>query len=390
MSAPVSPTPKTAPDGRFAILARLAFAVFLLFVFLVGVRGLGKGFEGLGEGVLASFFASTSNPFVGLVVGILGTTLVQSSSVTTSMVVAMVAAPQNPLPLENAIPMIMGANIGTTVTNTVVALAHMGRPDEFRRAFSAATCHDFFNFLTVAILLPLEIATGFLQHLSKMVADSVGVGGGGNLPNPVKGAVKAGLKPIQGAIEALFGVEQLAAVVLIIVSMAIIFATLSMIVKVLRSATGPRAQAFLTAALDSNPMVGLLVGVLVTVAVQSSSITTSILVPFAGAGLVTLEQVFPITLGSNVGTTVTAILASMAAPSETAGLAVQVAAVHFLFNVVGILLVYPLKFTRQIPLRAATALANMAVKSRKVAILYVLGLFYGLPSAMIAVSKLLE
>jgi sodium-dependent phosphate cotransporter len=71
-----------------------------LFVFLCGIRGMGAGFEGLGEGLLKSFFTATENPFVGLVVGILATTLVQSSSVTTSMIVALVATPHSPLSLE--------------------------------------------------------------------------------------------------------------------------------------------------------------------------------------------------------------------------------------------------------------------------------------------------
>lgn len=59
-----------------------------------------------------------------------------------------------------AIPIIMGANIGTTVTNTLVSLAHSMDPKEFRRAFSGATVHDVFNWLTVLILLPLEYFAG--------------------------------------------------------------------------------------------------------------------------------------------------------------------------------------------------------------------------------------
>ena len=101
--------------------------VALLYLFLVGVNGLGSGFRALGEGVLDSFFAATENPFAGLMIGILATTLVQSSSVTSAMIVGLVAAPENPIPVANAVPMIMGANIGTTVTNTIAALAHMGR-----------------------------------------------------------------------------------------------------------------------------------------------------------------------------------------------------------------------------------------------------------------------
>ena len=172
-------------------MQRALFALLLLFIFLIGIRGMGTGFKGLGKETLDTFFLATSNPFIGLFVGILGTTLVQSSSVTTAMIVALVAAPDDPLPIANAVPMIMGANIGTTVTNTIVAFGHISRPAEFRRAFAAATCHDFFNFITVAVLLPLEIATGFLRHLSGLLAGAIGTGGSGKPANPIGDATKA-------------------------------------------------------------------------------------------------------------------------------------------------------------------------------------------------------
>ena len=163
--------PSPASPGH--LLLRLASILLLLFVFLIGVKGLGDGFKMLGRDLLAGFFTATENPFIGLMVGILTTTLVQSSSVTTSMIVGLVAAPENPLPLANAVPMVMGANIGTTVTNTIVALAHMGRPEEFRRAFAVATCHDFFNYMSVAILIPLELTTGFLQRAAAFLGSSL-------------------------------------------------------------------------------------------------------------------------------------------------------------------------------------------------------------------------
>ena len=147
--------PRPSSNGELlATVQKVLAVVFLLFIFLLGVKGLGDGFKLLGRDLLQAFFTATENPFIGLMVGILATTLVQSSSVTTSMVVGLVAAPENPLPIANAIPMIMGANIGTTVTNTAVSLAHMARREEFRRAFAVATCHDFFNFLTVGISAP--------------------------------------------------------------------------------------------------------------------------------------------------------------------------------------------------------------------------------------------
>jgi len=207
-------------------LARLGEVLVLLYVFLVGVNGLSKGFQALGGGLLDSFFTATDDPFMGLMVGILATTLVQSSSVTTAMIVGFVAAPDNPLPIVNAVPMIMGANIGTTVTNTIAALAHMGRKEEFRRAFAVATCHDFFNYLAVFILLPLELLTGVLQKTATALVSLVGGFGGAEYDSPIKGAIKAGSAPIKSVIDAVIPSAGFAAVVYIVVSGILIFAAL--------------------------------------------------------------------------------------------------------------------------------------------------------------------
>ncbi|MEZ4219692.1 MAG: Na/Pi symporter [Polyangiaceae bacterium] len=383
------PPPRPPSATEASSRAWLAFLLVLvyLFIFLVGIRGLGQGFHGLGEDLLDRFFHATDNPFAGLVIGILGTTLVQSSSVTTSMVVAMVAAPEHPLPIQNAVPIIMGANIGTTVTNTIVSLGHMSRPDEFRRAFATATCHDFFNFLAVGTLLPLELATGFLTRLSGALAGFLGAPGGSKLPNPIKTATKVGLAPVQEGIAGLISAPRAAAVALIIVSAIIIFVALFLIVRTLRQLAAGRVQGYIARSLDASAWVGLLVGVLVTIMVQSSSITTSVLVPLAGAGIITLRQAFPITLGANIGTTVTALIASSAAASDTAHLGLQIALVHLLFNALGTLMVYPLPFTRNIPLRLAEWLAGVAVRSRKAALAYVVVLFYGLPALLVFVFR---
>jgi solute carrier family 34 (sodium-dependent phosphate cotransporter) len=377
------------PESPWALRLRAVFVLLLLFIFLVGIRGLGNGFEGLGKDVLDHVFRATANPLVGLVVGILGTTLVQSSSVSTSMIVALVAAPASPLPVSDAIPMIMGANIGTTVTNTIVSLGHVGRADEFRRAFSAATCHDFFNFIAVAFLLPLELATGVLERLSGALAETLAGGGGTSLPNPIKSATGALVLPTERLLRSLFDSPRAAAIFLIVLSGILIFGTLFLIVKTMRRLTASRMESTLTRALGMSPHLGLLVGAVLTVMVQSSSITTSVMVPLAGAGIVTVRQVFPMSLGANIGTTVTALLASMAAPSETAQFAVQIALVHLFFNVIGVLLIYPVPRVRMIPVRLAEWLAGIAVKSRRYAIFYVLGLFYAVPLLLILISELM-
>ena len=146
---------KTNP---YQIWLNLLLVALLLYIFLVGITCLSSGVKGLGKGVMDQYMGADMNPMLGLLVGILATTFVQSSSVTTALIVGVVAAGQ--VSVSSAIPMIMGANIGTTVTSTIASLASATRSGEFKRAFAAATCHDFFNVLSVITILPLELIKG--------------------------------------------------------------------------------------------------------------------------------------------------------------------------------------------------------------------------------------
>ncbi len=390
MSLTIPPIAKRVPSLLTHPFMRVLTVVLLLFVFLLGVNGLGDGFKSLGENLLDSFFTATENPFMGLMVGLLATTLMQSSSVTTSLIVGLVAAPENPLPVANAVPMIMGANIGTTVTNTIVALAHMGRKEEFRRAFSVATCHDFFNYLAVVTLLPLELLTGYLRKTAIALSSALTEVSGVEYDSPIKGLLKAALKPIKQVIEWVVGSGQLAAVVLILLSTVLIFAALVLLVRVMRRAMRSRVEVIVSRGLHRSPVYAILVGILVTTLVQSSSITTSLLVPLAGAGLLTLHQAFPITVGANIGTTVTALMAALAATGANARAGITIALVHLLFNMSATMLIFPVRAIRELPLSAARWLGDVAVKSRLWALLYVLVLFYGLPAVFAALHQFMR
>jgi sodium-dependent phosphate cotransporter len=149
-------------------------------------------------------------------------------------------------------------------------------------------------------------------------------------------------------------------------------------------------ESLVTRAFETRPIIAMVVGMVATVMVQSSSITTSLLVPLAGAGVLTLAQAFPITLGANVGTTVTALLAALAATGAHAQAGLTIALVHLLFNIIGIALIYPVPAIRRLPLAAARGLANVAVKSRVVAILYVVVLFYLIPALSAVINHALN
>ena len=372
---------------QYSPTARLVTVLLLLFGFLIGVKTLGEGFKLLGGDVIDVIFSATANPFMGLVVGILVTTIVQSSSVTTAMVVGLVAAPETALPLSNAVPMIMGANIGTTVTATVVALAHMGRREEFERAFPIAVCHDVFNYLTVLILLPLEVMTGYLQKAAVALAGFLEGVTGVDYDSPFATALSASVDPLEGLAATLFESAHAQGVVLIALAGLLIFTMLWLLVKVMRSLVRTRVEGLVTNVLGSRAVLSILVGIVVTAMVQSSSITTSLLVPLGAAGILRLEQALPITIGANIGTTVTAMLAALAGSGANAVFGLEIALVHLLFNLTGLVLIYPLQATRNIPLRGARYLTSLAIRSRKLTLLWVGALFYGVPALLLFAER---
>ena len=354
--------------------ARAVLVVLLLYMFLIGVRLLESGVKGLGSETAGGLFDGITSPLAALLVGILATVLVQSSSVTTATIVGLVAAGQ--LPIETAVPMIMGANIGTSVTNTIVSLAHARRDEEFRLAFSAATMHDFFNLMAVAILLPLELTTHFLQRTATWIAELLPGGSNATFNSPIKGAVKWGATQLIDLIESLFSAATSAGIALIVVGIAIIFFTLIYITKNMKVLIAARIERSVNAARAKSGLVGIAVGVLVTVAVQSSSITTSILVPIVASGMLLVRNAYPITLGANIGTTVTALIAALATGSIGG---MTIALVHLLFNVSAILIIYPWGKIRYVPVVLAGKLADIAVTRKWVAVAYTGIVFIAIP-----------
>ena len=150
-------------------------AVFLgIWILLNGVGMIGDGFKMAAGDRAQELFSFAENPFVGLAIGIVTTAIIQSSSTTTSIVVGMIAGG---LPLNIAIPMLFGANMGTSVTSTLVALGLAGNKKQFKRGFSMATVHDFFNLIAIAFFFPLEIFTGFLGKTATAIAPSLAGGG---------------------------------------------------------------------------------------------------------------------------------------------------------------------------------------------------------------------
>ncbi len=353
----------------------------ILFCFFVSLELMGTSMKLLGEGFAEQLIQTTSNPFIALFIGILATSLVQSSSTVTSLAVSAVAG--GGLTVAGAIPIVLGANVGTSVTNTIVSLGHIGRKDEFGRAMGAATVHDFFNLLAVAIFFPLELFFGFLSKSSAALATGVtGVGGTElfDFVDVMTGPVVSGLVALMLD----------SGVLILILGVLLLFFSLRYLVVLLRKLFLGRSERLINKYLFGPAPIALVFGTLVTIMVQSSSITTSITVPLVGAGIVTVSQIFPFVLGANIGTTVTALLASLVLASGGSVLgaaALQVALAHLIFNCCGVITFLPLRMIRRIPVSMSELLGVLVVKNRAWAFGYVACIFFLVPLIIILLTR---
>jgi sodium-dependent phosphate cotransporter len=271
----------------------------------------------------------------------------------------------------------MGANIGTTVTNILVSLGHIGREKEFVRAFAASTVHDFFNMLAVLVLFPLQVWTNFLGRFASYLAGLFENAGGLKFANPLKAATG----PVVKALVSGLGENPW---LVLPVSLLLLFVALRLLVSLMKSLILGRVGSFFDQVIFKNAGRAMLFGLVLTVLVQSSSTTTSLIVPLAGVGLLTLTQVYPFTLGANVGTTITALLASLEGGTVSG---VTVAFAHSLFNLSGIALIWPIPAIRRVPVQMATRLALATRKRRWVPFAFVGTAFFVVPILIILVLR---
>jgi sodium-dependent phosphate cotransporter len=377
-TATATPSQSEMPTG-----VRALYVLTLVYTFLVGVSLLESGIKVMGADTQERLFQGVDNPLAGLFVGILGTVLVQSSSASTSVIVGLVAS--GALGVDAAVPMIMGANIGTTVTNTLVSLGSIRQSEEFKRAFAAATVHDFFNVIAVAILLPLELITGWLSSAAESISEQLVGSAGSEWKSPIKKWVKEPVGWLQDLYTDLGAEENVLGTIMVLTGLAIVLLALTFITKNMRKLVADRVERSLNAVLGSGGgSVAMLLGLIITVSVQSSSITTSIMVPLAAAGVVSIHNIYPVTLGANVGTTITALLAALAASKPEA---LTVGLVHTLFNVIAILILYPIAKIREIPIRLAQGLSGIAVAKPALAVAYVVTVFLIVPLTGVALLR---
>lgn len=510
-------------------------ALFFFWVFLTGLTLMGSAFKVLGGAGAADLFKAIDNPISGVMIGVLATVFVQSSSTSTSVVVAMVSS--EILTVKVGIPIIMGANIGTTVTNTIVSMGFVAQPLELHRAFAAATVHDMFNFLAVITFLPIEVIIGEIQGtggplywMTDAIATAA-LGGGGadklftspiktitapvadeicksnkyviygrtlprpdsqmatttcqtcksidgvthkedcELPEPeedsgrrlsageaftrsllskrrledeeaaaepadcaeyacvpskLAGYYKSAAKKAYANIQKcedhiqgyscgekdscyLYGAQYYddhitngglvsggflkgagdvgAGILGVIISLLLLSGGMLGLTKCLTKIFISKAKKIIAAALLMNDYIGILVGLGITIIVQSSSVTTTALTPLAGIGVLPLSKMYPMTLGANIGTTTTALLASLV---DLKKVGVQIALCHFFFNIFGIMLYFPVPVLRKIPLLGAKTLGLYSCKYKFAPLIYIATCFLVVPAVAFGIMEVFK
>ena len=367
-----SPNPRLWDSIRKAL-----YIIGALVLFLFALDLMTSSLQHVGSNIAETIIEATSNPFTALFIGLLVTAMIQSSSTTTSLVVALVAS--GSITLQSAIPIIMGANVGTTITSTIVALGFISKQKEFRRAVAAGTYHDFFNILTVVILFPLEYYYGFLSGISQWIANYFATD-----PSPVTQNTIGHFWTGFGSLINIL-IENLPTALLIIVSFALLFSSILLFRKMISDWMAVKSPERFSRFFFKNQLKSFGWGVLITAGIRSSTITTSLVVPLVAKKVISLKKAAPFIMGANIGTTITAFIAATL-NSNTAG-AISIAIAHFLFNFIGVLIFFPIPALAKVPLKLANELGKLTLRYRLAGLLYLLLTFFFIPFSLIYFNK---
>ncbi len=353
-------------------ITRLIILLFAAFLFLLSIELIGNSFLQWKKNTADSIVSVTTNPFISLFIGLLLTAIIQSSSTSTSMIVALVST--QALTLSEAVPMVMGANVGTTFTSNIVALSFITKKREFRKAISAGTVHDIFNLLIVVILFPLELSYQFLSKLSLFFSDLV--------YHYIPFAIEEQLydkESLIGSIASLISNSISEQFFLFIFSFVLLFTSIRIIAQSLYTSLIGESRNKLQQYAFKNRGKSFLWGSVITTAVQSSSITTSLMVPLVATGKATLKRAFPFIMGANLGTTVTALIAALFRSQA----ALDIALAHFLFNLIGVVLFLVVPALSQVPVLLSGAIGRITLIHRIYGFLYLIIMFFLIPFLLI-------
>ncbi|WIM67405.1 Na/Pi symporter [Corynebacterium breve] len=349
--------------------ARIAVIVVAVLALVFSVYLIAGGVNEISLHRVETLVDLARNPLIALMVGLLATAAVQSSSTVTALVVASVAT--GILELDAAIPIILGANIGTTVTPMIVSFSYLHDKQDFRTAHSTAALHLWFNTVFVLLIFPIEYFFGPMRHLAPHI-DLPGE------PLRVETFIElARLVPFHGMWSIVAGI-------------VVLVASIRLIDDQLKHLLTPLAWKLLGHTSSGSAAFGFGAGMLLTVLIQASSAVVSATLPFATAKLADLRGYMAVILGANVGTTMLAVITAFATPGDYPTVAFQAAIVHVAFNVFGALVVALIGPMRRLIYRLARMSGRIAERSVWLTFgAMALGYFI-VPALLISVYSLLE
>ena len=352
----------------------LILIVLGLILFIFSIDLLTVAMAAINNTAAEEILQATRNPFISLFIGLLVTALIQSSSTVTASIVAIVAS--GGISLQQAVPMVLGANIGTTLTSTLVSFSYLMEKKAFRKALSAGILHDLFNILTVLILLPLEVYFGFLSGLAQKIVGFFSV------DDTFEGPIvynKLFTRPLTEWIIEHISIPFLT----MILAVFLVFGAIKILSTAMYKSFVLRSFNNINDLIFKKTGLAFLYGTFFTALVQSSTVTTSLVVPLVANRKVSLVKSFPFIIGANIGTTITAVIASLY-KSEAA---IALAIVHILFNSIGALIFLPFPEIRRIPVRMANYMGKKSVDNRILGFAYILLMFFVIPFLLIYFSR---
>ena len=395
-----------SPEEWGMIVLGIVLIFFFIYWFLFSLELLGTGAKVLSGCRGGLLFGHDLNPVSAVMLAALTTALLQSSSTTTAVIVALVS--DDAVNVRDGVFLIMGANIGTSITNDIIALTQMTNVEEFERAFAAACLHDVFNILTVLLMVPFELLTGYLERLTKLIVEGAETKKGEDWQGPMEKLVKPLVKKLiiantkavvrvaegescedmypiactdgfpesydtcqQGFIgcdkdtgecpawfregASLFD-DKVAGGISVAMGLIFLYICVIGLMAVAQWLLKGLTTRVVYKVANVNGYMGIVLGAGLTMLLQSSTLTTSLLTPWVGIGVLRLEQMYPLTLGANIGTTLSSILAALVAKGPNP---LQVALAHLFFNITGVLIFYPIPHLRQIPIYIARKLGRL-------------------------------
>jgi solute carrier family 34 (sodium-dependent phosphate cotransporter) len=359
----------------YSTIIQTIFIFGIAYLFLFSINLIIGSFEQIGIDTARSFLSITENPFISLFTGLLITAIIQSSSTTTSLIVAIVAS--GSMSFENAIPMIMGANIGTTLTSTLISLSFIAKKREYQKAFSAAIIHDLFNIIIVLILFPLEYYFNFLSGAAYKISDVFS----SNFSNT---ELNFNFELDFTSYLTTFLIDIISnPIVSLSIAFGLLFLSIKVISKQISKTLIGGENNHLGKLLFRNPWKSFGLGVLLTAGVQSSSITTSVIVPVAASGSVSLKNIFPYIIGANIGTTLTALIAAFFISTD----AITIAIIHVFFNLTGLTLFMFFPLLKSLTIDLSQKIGYVTRSYRLFGLYYILVLFFIIPFILIYLNK---